>query len=79
MMTFHSPGISPALWGLADGNNLALSPTLHKRKSHQGRNSNIKTPTLPRHCTDCERLQDHSSGLVNTWICAGLSKDNDGV
>ena len=25
IMTFQSPGINPALWGQADGNNLALS------------------------------------------------------
>ena len=28
--------ISPALWGPADGNNPALSPTLQNRKSHRG-------------------------------------------
>ena len=35
IMTFQSPGISPALWGQADGYNPALSPTLHNRKSHR--------------------------------------------
>ena len=37
IFTFKSPGISPALWGQADGNNPALCPTLHNRKSQQGK------------------------------------------
>ena len=39
-MTFQSPGISPALLGKAHGNNPALSPTLHNRKSHRGKGPN---------------------------------------
>ena len=35
IMTFQIPGISPAMWGAADGNNPILSPTLQNRKSHR--------------------------------------------
>ena len=43
IFTFQSPGISPALWGQADGNNLSLCPTLHNRKSQQGKCPNVIT------------------------------------
>ena len=46
IMTFQSPGINPALWGQADGNNLALCPTLHNRKSHRGKCPYVIAPTL---------------------------------
>ena len=52
IITFHSPGISPALWGQADDNNPALSPALHNTKSHWDMFLNIITPTLPLHCGD---------------------------
>ena len=41
VFTFQSPGISPALWGQADDNNPALCPTLHNRKSQQGKCPNV--------------------------------------
>ena len=44
MVTFHSPGISPALWGQTDGNNPTLSAALHYRKSHRGKCPNVITP-----------------------------------
>ena len=50
--TFQSPGISPALRGHADGNNPALSATLHNRKSHRGKIPNVKSPVISRHCGD---------------------------
>ena len=56
VFTFQSPGISPALWGQADGNNPALCPTLHNRKSQQGKCPNVITPTLPRHCGDNHKV-----------------------
>ena len=43
IFTFQSPGISPALWGQADGNNPALCSTLY-RKSQQGTCPNVITP-----------------------------------
>ena len=45
--TFQSPGISPTLWGQADDNNPALCPTLHNRKSQQGRCPNVLPPHFP--------------------------------
>ena len=45
--TFQSPGLSPALWGQADDNNPALCPTLHNRKSQQGRCPNFISPHFP--------------------------------
>ena len=48
IFTFQSPGISPALWGQANGNNPALFPTLHNRKSQQGKCPNVIRP----HCGD---------------------------
>ena len=54
--TFQSPGISPALWGQADGYNPALSPTLHNRKSHRGKGPNVKPPAIPRHCGDNQKV-----------------------
>ena len=56
IFTFQSPGISPALWGQADGNNPVLCPTLHNRKSQQGKCPNVITPTLPRHCGDNQKV-----------------------
>ena len=50
IMTFQSPGISPALWGQAYGYNHALSPTLHKRKSHRGKVPIVKPLAIPSHC-----------------------------
>ena len=47
IFTFQSPGTSPALWGQADVNNPALCPTLHNRKSQQGKCPNIITPHSP--------------------------------
>ena len=41
VFTFQSPGISPALWEQTDDNNPALCPTLHNRKSQQGRCPNV--------------------------------------
>ena len=52
IVTFHRPGISPALWGQADGNNPTLSPALHYRKSHRGSFSMFESP--------------HFSGTVGT-------------
>ena len=49
---FQSSGISPALWGQADGYNPAPSPTLHNRKSHLGKGPNVKPPVIPRYCRD---------------------------
>ena len=48
IFTFQSPGISPALWGQADGNNPAVCPTLRNRKSQQGMcpNNPHTSPTL---------------------------------
>ena len=56
IFTFQNPGISPALWGQADGNNPALCPTLHNRKSQQGKCPNVITPTLSRHCGDNQKV-----------------------
>ena len=53
---FQSPGISPALWGQADDNHPALCPTLHNRKSQQGKCPYVITPTLPRHCGDIQKV-----------------------
>ena len=50
IVNFQSPCINPALWGQADGNNSALCPALHNRKSHRGMYPNVITPALPRHC-----------------------------
>ena len=48
IMTFHfsKPWYKPALWGPADGNNPALSPTLQNRKSHRGKGPNVKAPAV---------------------------------
>ena len=56
IMTFHSPGISPALRGQADGYNPALNPTLHNRKFHRGKVPNVKAPAIPRHCGDNQKV-----------------------
>ena len=56
IVTFQSPGISPALWGQADGNNPTLSPALHYRKSHRGKCLNFITPALLRHCGDNQKV-----------------------
>ena len=56
IFTFQSPGTSPALWGRADGNNPALCPTLHNRKSQRGKCPNDIAPTLPRHCGDNQKV-----------------------
>ena len=76
IFTFQSPGISPALWGQADGNNPARCPTLHNRKSQQGKCPNVITPSLPRHCGDNQKvyscpMKTHHS--PDAHIC-GLSK-----
>ena len=42
--------------GQADGNNSALCPTLHNRKSQQGKCPYVITPTLPRHCGDNQKV-----------------------
>ena len=57
-MTFQSPGISPALLGKAHGNNPALSPTLHNRKSHRGKgpNYNVKPPAIYHHCGNNQKV-----------------------
>ena len=47
VFTFQSPGISPALWGQANGNNSALCPNLHNRKSQQGKCPNVIPPHFP--------------------------------
>ena len=39
--------LSRALWGKADDNYPALCPTLHNRKSQQGKCPQCYTPTLP--------------------------------
>ena len=44
---FQSPGISPALCGQADYNNPALCPTLHNKKSKQGKCPNVIPLTSP--------------------------------
>ena len=56
IFTFQSPSISPTLWGQADGNNPAVCPTLHNRKSQLGKCPNDITPTLPRHCGDNQKV-----------------------
>ena len=56
VFTFQSPGISPALWGQADGNDPALRSILHNRKSQQGKCPNVITPTLPRHYGDNQKV-----------------------
>ena len=56
ILPFQSPGISPALRGQADGYNPSLCPTLHNRKSQQGKCPNVITPTLPRHCGDNQKV-----------------------
>ena len=56
IFTFQSPGISPALWRQAFGNNPALCPTLHNRKSQRGKRPNVITPTLPRHCGNNQKV-----------------------
>ena len=44
------------IWGQADGNNPALCPALHNRKSHRGKCPNVLTPALPRHCRDNQKV-----------------------
>ena len=56
MTTFQSPGISPALWGQADGYNPALSPTLYNRKSHRDKGPNVKPLAIPKHCGDNQKV-----------------------
>ena len=58
IMGFHfpEPCYKPALWGKADDNNPALCPTLHNRKSQQGKCLIVITPTLPRHCGDNQKV-----------------------
>ena len=46
IFAFQSPGISPALWGQADGNDPAL----------WGKCPNVITPALPRHCVDNQKV-----------------------
>ena len=58
--TLLSPGISPAQRGKADGNNAALSPTLHNRKSHRGKVPNVKALAIPLHCGGIPRLEGQS-------------------
>ena len=49
IMGFHFPETwyKPALWGKADDNNPALCPTLHNRKSQQGKCPNVIPPHFP--------------------------------
>ena len=65
-MTFQSPGISPALLGKAHGNNPALSPTLHNRKSHLGKgpNHNVKPPAIYRHCGNNQKVKPNYSPAI---------------
>ena len=56
IFTFQSPGISHALWGQAGGIKPALCLTLHNRKSQQGKCLNVTTPSLPRHCSDNQKV-----------------------
>ena len=44
---FPEHGISPALRGHADGNNPALCPTLHNRKSEQHKCPDVISPHFP--------------------------------
>ena len=53
---FRAPGISPALWGQAYGYNHALSPTLHRRKSHRGKGPIVKPLAIPWHCGDNQKV-----------------------
>ena len=53
---FPEPWYKSALWGQADGNNPALCPSIHNRKSQQGKCPNFITPTLPRHCGDNQKV-----------------------
>ena len=55
-MTFHSPGITPAMRGQAGGYNPALSPILHNRKSHRGKGPNVKPLAIPRYCGDNQKV-----------------------
>ena len=43
---FPEPCYKPALLGKADDNNPALCPTLHSRKSKQGKRPNVIPPHL---------------------------------
>ena len=49
IMGFHfpEPWYKPALLGKADDNNPALCPTLHNRKSQQGKCPNVIPPHFP--------------------------------
>ena len=65
-MTFQSPGIRPALLGKAHGNNPALSPTLHSRKSHRGKgpNHNVKPPAINWHCGNNQKVYSNYSPAI---------------
>ena len=52
--------ISPALRGQADGNNPALSSTVHNRKSQQGKVPNVKPPVISRHCGDNQKVNHYN-------------------
>ena len=56
IFTFQSPGISPALWGQADGNNPAPFARPKQQKIQPGKCSNVITPALSRHCEDNQKI-----------------------
>ena len=66
IFTFQSPGISPDLWGQADGNNPALCPTLHNRKSQQGKCPIVITPTLPPHFGNNQKVIVRHASMTHT-------------
>ena len=68
LMTFQSPGISPALWGQADGNNPALSPTVHNRKSHWGKGPNVKPLAILWHCRDNQKVIALHLSPAISWL-----------
>ena len=70
IFTFQSPGISSAWWRQADGNNPAICPALHNRKSHRGKCPNVITPALPRHCGDYKKVFAlHLSPAIPVGVC----------
>ena len=80
IFTFQSPGISPALWGQADGNNPALCPTLHNRKSQQGKCPIVITPTLPPHFGDNQKVIVRHASMTHTLrLLCKFSRADDAV
>ena len=73
---YHMYG--PALRGQADGNNPALSPTLHNRKSHQGKVPNVKPLVISRHCGDNKKvIALHLSMAIPVGGGGGAMDTND--